>query len=152
MAKRNYSQQGGSHSYRRIYAAFRGADFTNNPLNVDISRSPYAENITVDARGIVHKRHGYKPVTGYIQTPTGFGQNVPFDKVYGIYVFKPTKKPSILIVHAGTEMYSLEEGDYTFYHITGWDNNKWGYMNAAPSCGFQHKDRFYILDGQHYHV
>jgi hypothetical protein len=119
---------------------------------VDISRSPYAENITVDAKGIVHKRHGYKPTESHVQTPSGIAENVPFDKVYGMYVFKPTKKPEVLIVHSGAELYSREVGGTTFWHITGWDNNKWGYMNAAPSCGFQHKDRFYILDGQHYYV
>lgn len=150
--RRNYSQPSGSASYQRRYAGFRGVDFTNNPLNVDFTRSPYAENIVVDSKGVAHKRKGYKPTECVIQTTEGL-QRDTFSNVHGMYVFKPTKQKEMLIIHAGTELYSSDvvDGTTVFWHITGWDKGKWGYMNDAPSCGFQHKDRFYIMDGKNYY-
>lgn len=149
--KSNYTQPGGSRRYSRFLKAWRGVDFTNDPLNCDPTRLSLAKNIIVDAKGTVHKRAGFKASVYEIQQPNGTPTAVRFPHINGMYVFKPTKQEAMIIVHAGTDMYSRTATGDVFWHITGHDSGRWGYMKDNPSCGFQHKDRFYILDGEHFY-
>lgn len=150
--RHNYTQPGGSLRYTRNYGAMRGIDFTNDPLNCDPTRMPMAKNIVVDSKGSVHKRHGYKATQYSLQTVTGYVENAPFDTINGMYVFKPANQDAIMIIHAGKNLYKKTAAGVNFVHITGHDRGRWDYMNDAPSCGFQHKDRFYILDGKNYYT
>lgn len=135
--RRNYSQPSGSASYQRRYAGFRGVDFTNLPLNVDISRAPYAENIIVNSAGVVHKRPRHAMYDRAMDDAT----------VYGMGYFKPPAAiadHSLLIIHAGNKLYynDWQVGDSVF------STN----MAARPSAMFQIKERFYVLDGKQFYV
>lgn len=131
--RRNYSQPSGSASYQRRYAGFRGVDFTSSPLYVDPTRSPYAENIIVDAAGVVHKRPPY----------VMFRKN-PLYNINGITFFKPPatlQEDSFMVTHEGRAMIldgSLSVGGGT------WANR--------PSRSFQFGGKLYVLDGEHYRV
>lgn len=135
MARRNYSQPSGTQAYQRRYSGFRGVDFTNNPMAVDFSRSPYAENIITDSAGVVHKRPGYS-----IYQPDK-------SSVHSMLWFKPPIKytdKSLLFVHAA--------GSVDAEEIEGMEPASQATFNNADSVMFQHGERVYLLDGRDYWV
>lgn len=137
MSRRNYSQPAGSTPYQRRYAGFRGVDFTSNPMNVDFTRSPYAENIIVDSAGVVHKRPRYT----LLHENLGLAEK----DMHGMFMFKlppALDSESILVTHEGKTLYfGWGAGLPT---IPG--------MADAESQMFQHGGRLYVLDGKNYRV
>lgn len=128
--------------YVRQYKAFRGVDMSSGITEVDASRSPYAPNIIADLTGFPEKRPGYKSI---LQTKFS-------GKINGIFPFvTPAKK--LLIVHAGTNLYSFETAETvapedisTIYT---------GMVNAKSTCFVMRQAdtltlKIYILDGTNF--
>ncbi len=69
---------------------FLGADFTNSPAAVDITRSPNCKNMIRDVPGKVRKCMGYHTIENYD------------GKINGYHVLRGKEKG---LVHAGTKMY-----------------------------------------------
>ncbi len=74
---------------------FLGADLTNNPSNVEDSRSPDCENMIRAVPGKVRKRMGWQIVT-----------SLP-GKINGYHRYKQ----SAPLVHAGTSLYRMDQGE-----------------------------------------
>jgi uncharacterized protein YgiM (DUF1202 family) len=131
--RRNYSQPSGSASYQRRYVSFRGVDFTNSPLYVDPTRSPYAENVIVDSAGVVHKRPRWAAIY----------KNLLEQQMHSMAFYKPPAKlqeESILVSHQGKTLY------------LDWHTGLSSDLNDADSQMFQFGGRLYILDGKGYRV
>ena len=73
---------------------FLGADFTNDPANVDIDKSPNILNMIRDVPGKVRKSMGYQTIAEFTDPINGY--HTKRGKVHGL-------------IHAGTKIY---EGDY----------------------------------------
>lgn len=99
---------------------FLGADFTNSPSAVDITRSPNCQNMIRDVPGKVRKCMGYQTIETY---------NGPIN---GYHVLRGVENG---LVHVGTEMYH---------------NGKVLYSNAkdSRSKSWQFEDKLYIVDGK----
>lgn len=132
--RRNYSQPSGSASYQRRYAGFRGVDFTSSPLYVDPTRSPYAENVIVDAAGVVHKRPHYKTVW----------VNPNEQQLHSLAFFRPSSK-----IYTGSSTIT-HEGKVLF--LESWTLGMMPPLNDTESVMFQHGGNLYILDGKGYRV
>jgi hypothetical protein len=103
---------------------FLGADFTNDPANVDIDKSPNVLNMIRDVPGKVRKSMGYKTLASFSDTINGY--HTKHGKAHGL-------------IHAGTKIY---DGDL--------DNPTEVYAEAnnARSRSWQFKDKVCILDGK----
>src|SRR5574344_642444 len=99
---------------------FLGVDFTNSPANVDINRSPDAENMIRDVPGKVRKCMGYKLTKTYSA------------RINGVHQIKGS---SNVLVHSGTNIYL---GDTLLYSAA----------NDARSVSFQLGEKLYISDGK----
>lgn len=108
---------------RSIYTAreFLGVDFTNEPGNVDVRQSPYAENMIRSVPGKMEKSIGWHTVKQY-------GTKVP---VYGSY--KRTGDDERLY-HVGTNLYYKDSVVYAG-------------MPQAPSSAHQLGDKLIIITG-----
>ena len=119
-------------TYQRRYGGFRGVDFTNNPLNVDSSRSPYAENFITDGAGVVHKRPPYVMA------------NIKYGRPHSTFIFKPPaglSESSMLAVHSGKRVY-----------FPALNTNSFEIFADSPSVMFQHNERLYLMDGSKFWV
>lgn len=144
--RHNYTQPQSPQTYTRVLSFFRGVDFTNNPLNVDPTRMPYACNVISDEAGILHKRPPWEA------WESSYSLSSPPQIVHGVYPFVPAAIPAssysyttnkFLLVHAKETLY--------IYDRDSSENSLGMLMMAdAPSSGFQHKDSFYLLDGTNY--
>lgn len=103
---------------------FLGADFTNSPANIDLSRSPNCVNMIRDVPGKIRKCMGYETIETFDGQING--------------VFYLTGSTDVL-VHAGTKFYLYAE-DETITELYAGANNK-------RSKAFQFEDKLYILDG-----
>jgi len=103
---------------------FLGADFTNDPANVDIDKSPNVLNMIRDVPGKVRKSMGYKTIATFTDPINGY--HTKRGKAHGL-------------IHAGTKIY---EGDY--------DNPTELYSDAnnSRSRSWQFGDKVCILDGK----
>lgn len=103
---------------------FLGADFTNDPANVDIDKSPNVLNMIRDVPGKVRKSMGYKTIAEFTDPINGY--HTKRGKAHGL-------------IHAGTKIY---EGDY--------DNPTELYSDAnnSRSRSWQFGDKVCILDGK----
>ena len=107
---------------------FKGVDYQNNPVQVDISRSPLAPNMTINQTGFPQKRKGYECVL----TAPG--------RINGIHDIR-TESFNITLVHAGTGLYTWNRTDDTLGTAITTQ------MNDARSMSFQKDDTLYIVDG-----
>lgn len=82
--------------YQKQYRAFKGIDLTNAITEIDPSRSPYAPNMIADTAGYPEKRPGYKSVLS----------SVLDGRIYGIFPFVTSAGDKLIIIHAGTKLYS----------------------------------------------
>lgn len=103
---------------------FLGADFTNDPANVDIDKSPNVLNMIRDVPGKVRKSMGYQTIAEFTDPINGY--HTKRGKAHGL-------------IHAGTKIY---EGDY--------DNPTELYSDAnnSRSRSWQFGDKVCILDGK----
>jgi len=98
---------------------FLGADFTNSPAAVDLSKSPNTKNLIRDVPGKVRKCLGYHTIKTY----TG--------KINGFHKF--TKNGDILY-HVGTKLYKVDTVVYEG-------------MADTRSRSWEMKEKLYIIDG-----
>lgn len=103
---------------------FLGADFTNDPANVDIDKSPNVLNMIRDVPGKVRKSMGYQTIAEFNDPINGY--HTKRGKTHGL-------------IHAGTKIY---DGDY--------DNPTELYSDAnnSRSRSWQFGDKVCILDGK----
>ena len=103
---------------------FLGADFTNDPANVDIDKSPNILNMIRDVPGKVRKSMGYQTIAEFTDPINGY--HTKRGVAHGL-------------IHAGTKIY---EGDY--------DNPTELYSDAnnSRSRSWQFGDKVCILDGK----
>lgn len=103
---------------------FLGADFTNDPANVDIDKSPNVLNMIRDVPGKVRKSMGYKTIAEFTDPINGY--HTKRGVAHGL-------------IHAGTKIY---EGDY--------DSPTELYSDAknSRSRSWQFGDKVCILDGK----
>ncbi len=116
--------------YTKKYGSFRGVDFSHDPSMVDDTHSPEAKNLISDTSGFPEKRLGWR-------TMENFGE-----RINGIYSFG-TEETSCMIIHAGTSVYKLQDGEKTTL-INGIANR--------PSQGKYFKGKLCILTGEEYLV
>ena len=108
----------------RIYSNFRGVDFRGEEIN--LARSPDSLNVWKNYRK-----------TESIETRPGLYLSLPFSAtIYGIYFFG-----NALIVHSGTELYKVVDGNKTKIYSG---------LLAQESNGFVYESTFYFKDGKHY--
>ena len=86
--------------YTKKYEKFRGVDFSRDASMVDDAHSPEAKNLISDTDGFPEKRLGWRTVQN-------FGA-----RVNGIFSFG-TEEEQCMIIHAGTSIYKLEDGEVT---------------------------------------
>jgi len=116
--------------YTKKYGSFRGVDFSHDASMVDDAHSPEAKNLISDTSGFPEKRLGWRSVED-------FGA-----RINGIYSFG-AEEASCMIIHAGTSVYKLEDGEKTTL-ISGIANR--------PSQGKYFKGKLCILTGEEYLV
>lgn len=151
--RHNYTQPQSPQTYRRIYAGFKGLDTVNAPIHVDPSRSPYCQNVIIDAAGVVHKR---PPIYQH----KAFGIMA---SVYGIFPFlleeTATRQPydrNALVVVA---KYALPGADTATCNLLLYRRLFANHLPNDPTVlctdmneqicnGFQHGKRFYVMDGK----
>lgn len=124
--------------YTQVYAAFRGVDFTNNPVNCDISRSPDAVNIIPDGGGYPSKRLGWRVLYEFKN-----------ENINGLHYAVFADKQPYIAVHRGerlTLLKPLSDGSYQAF-LTFVDT-----IADNRSVAFCHNDRLYLLDGENYKV
>lgn len=106
---------------------FRGVDFANNPLNVDVHRSPDALNLYSNLGGFPVSRSGYEVVL------TGNGA------INGIYELKEIEGDK-KIVHIGTNIYEwLDDNSLELLYEGAADN---------VSTSMQLNSKLWIFDGK----
>jgi len=103
---------------------FLGADFTNDPANVDIDKSPNVLNMIRDVPGKVRKSMGYKTIAEFTDPINGY--HTMRGKTHGL-------------VHAGKKIYYGDYDDPTELYTDA---------NNARSCSWQFGDKVCILDGK----
>lgn len=123
---------------KRVYAGFRGVDFSNEPAIVDISRSPDALNVWKnygDAQGnCIETRPGYRKIHQF-----------EGGRVNGIHIYN-----SKAIVHIGTILYLWNNfpSKPTVSTLSILKQN----MNNVKSSYVIFDDKLYIIDGVNYLV
>ena len=108
----------------RVYGSFRGVDFRGDEVN--LARSPDALNVWRD----------YKKTQGVETRPATEIFAEFSEKIFGIYVYGDA-----LIVHSGTKLWRLENGQKTLLYEG---------VQESRSAGFVFKSTFYFKDGKHY--
>ena len=103
---------------------FLGADFTNDPANVDIDKSPNVLNMIRDVPGKVRKSMGYKTIAEFTDPINGY--HTKRGVAHGL-------------IHAGTKIY---EGDYDS------PTELYSDANNSRSRSWQFGDKVCILDGK----
>lgn len=122
---------------KRVYAGFRGVDFTNEPSIVDISRSPDALNIWKnygDSQGnCIETRPGYRKIHQFLNT----------GRINGLHIYN-----NKAIVHVGTKLYlwSNFPSEPTQETLVLLKSD----MNNIKSSYVIFEDILYILDGVNY--
>jgi hypothetical protein len=103
---------------------FLGADFTNDPANVDIDKSPNVLNMIRDVPGKVRKSMGYQTIAEFTDPINGY--HTKRGVAHGL-------------IHAGTKIY---EGDYDS------PTELYSDANNSRSRSWQFGDKVCILDGK----
>ena len=103
---------------------FLGADFTNDPANVDIDKSPNILNMIRDVPGKVRKSMGYQTIAEFTDPINGY--HTKRGVAHGL-------------IHAGTKIY---EGDYED------PTELYSDANNSRSRSWQFGDKVCILDGK----
>ena len=103
---------------------FLGADFTNDPANVDIDKSPNVLNMIRDVPGKVRKSMGYQTIAEFTDPINGY--HTKRGVAHGL-------------IHAGTKIY---EGDYED------PTELYSDANNSRSRSWQFGDKVCILDGK----
>ena len=103
---------------------FLGADFTNDPANVDIDKSPDLLNMIRDVPGKVRKCLGYKTIATFS------------DAIYGYH----TKRGAAYgLIHSGKKLYTANYENPSVLYSDA---------NEARSRSWQFGDKVCILDGK----
>lgn len=112
----------------RMYGGFRGVDFRGE--EIDLMRSPDSLNMWKD----------YKE-TESIRTRPKMKDVLSFDNpIYGVFFYKAGSS-DMMIVHSGTELYKVVNGEKTLLHSG---------VKAARSNAFIFNNNWFFMDGEHY--
>ncbi len=130
MAKASKNTVSPNMVYTKIYEKFRGVDFSQDASTVDDEHSPDAKNLISDTDGLPEKRLGWRTVEAFEQ------------RINGIFSFG-SEEDNCMVVHAGTSVYKLQDGEMTEL-ITG--------IADARSQGKYFKGKLCILTGEEYLV
>ena len=103
---------------------FLGADFTNDPANVDIDKSPDLLNMIRDVPGKVRKCLGWQTISTFEDAINGY--HTKRGVAYGL-------------IHSGTNLYKADYDDPTVLYSDA---------NNARSRSWQFGDKVCILDGK----
>lgn len=116
----------------KVYDAFRGCDFSTDPAKIADSRSPDCLNMVADDAGFPEKRIGWRTLAEYQGVVNGM-----------FYAHLNGLNGAIIVIHHGTKLtaYNIATGVSTQIELA---------MNNAPSAGFVHGGKLYILDGQNF--
>lgn len=125
--------------YTRVYGAFRGVDFSTDATQVDLSRSPGAQNMVSDSAGFPEKRPGWR----WLHKVGG--------NINGLFYAVFEDGTRTLMAHIGTGIYTWSEPDEetqtTAAPVLVADG-----MADARSRFFSHRGKVYLLDGTKYRV
>ena len=108
----------------RIYSNFRGVDFRGEEIN--LVRSPDSKNVWKD----------YKETESIRTRPELELKQAFDDAVHGVFFFG-----GAMLVHSGTNLYSVKNGEKTLL-FSG--------LNDALSDGFVYETTWYFKDGKNY--
>lgn len=105
---------------------FKGVDFTSSPLQIDVRRSPNANNI-INNNGYNENRHGYSVLKNI---------GVCINGVWNI----DTEDEDLFLVHSGNKLYQASSDFNTYVEVlTGMSNNR--------SIGLYFNEYLLIFDG-----
>lgn len=148
MMARNYASLASSRSeYARalpgVKGGFRGVDFSSSPHQCEPYRLPESQNMYRDYRstegGALETIPGFRPVES-------FNDATEKRRINGIYRLDDGEGDTYLIVHAGSCMWLVKEGEA--------EAGKWTYvadtLADSPSRAFVYNGVLYILDGKTY--
>ncbi len=91
------ARRAGAAISRRVYAEFRGADFSTDPSLVDYSRSPLCTNMVSDAGGHPQKRKGWRSLLNL------------GERINGLYLLEK-ESGTIFGIHSGANFYQWKPG------------------------------------------
>lgn len=113
---------------------FHGVDFTQNPGNVDLSKSPNGQNMIRDVPGKVRKSMGYYQFGSFDGAINGYHQLLKDGKLEGL-------------IHAGTGIYKIPSEEPSQETVL---TPQKIYNEAANtrSKSWQVKDKLYLADGK----
>lgn len=115
-----------THNFRSL-SNFLGVDFSSDPMDVDIRRSPNAVNM-ISNDGFNETRNGYEIL------------NTIGSKINGVWNVDLDNGTEIFIIHSGTKLYECSSNFQNYTEIlTG--------MTDAMSTGLYFNDYLYIFDG-----
>lgn len=130
--------------YTRRLDDFRGVDLTSGQVQVSPKRFAYAQNMWRDYSA---------ELGGAIETVPGFRALGGFGgRVHGVWSFKERSGDLLVMVHAGTTLYSFRHADRD--KIAEHNELITAYTGLADrqSTAFVFNGRFYILDGESFRV
>lgn len=113
---------------------FLGVDYTNSPANIDIVRSPNAQNMVRDVPGKVRKSLGWYTFKTY-ETVENEGEENEVRTPLKINGYHALRGDDEYLIHAGTNFY---HGDDLIYSDA----------NDERSKSWQFDDKLYIIDGK----
>jgi len=120
-----------SESIKRLNS-FLGLNVSVTNTQIKDSESPDMLNMTLDDRGALNKRFGYKRVV-----------SIGAGKINGLFVYQKSTGDIYLVAH-GTKLYSWTTAGVFTEIYDGLAN--------VDIHGFYHNDKFYLLDGVKYRV
>ena len=112
----------------RLYGGFRGCDFRGE--DVDLLRSPNCLNVWKDYKDLECIRT--RPEMELLESFT--------DTIWGIFFYK-LSDTDIMIVHSGTKLYKVANGEKTELHSN---------VNNSKSDSFIYNGYWYFKDGKNY--
>jgi hypothetical protein len=122
----------------RQYHRFRGVDFSTDPSQVDITRSPSAINVLSDAGGYPEKRPGWR----VLHDMDALASKKP---VNGLHFFVKSNGQTVFVAHVKDKLYTWDESTTAPADLGVTVNN-------AASVSTVHANKLYLLDGSKYWV
>lgn len=150
--------RGGSNTKRIAIERYRGVDFSQNPGEVDISRSPDALNMIADQGGRPVKRMGYemiaktpgkKRINGIHRLVQKTGETLLLHAGETLYVFDPDAKAAKVLDFSDIDFNNFTFNDDPFDPTTreGMTPLYEG-MADGRSQAFQMEGKLWIVDGK----
>jgi hypothetical protein len=138
-------------AYTVSYSDFLGVDMSSDARSVSRNRLAYSVNMWRDYEseqgGAIETFPGFRRVAESLGLDSDGGTP---SKIHGFYNFRSRKGIDYVIVHAGTRLYSFEEGKLAagnYREIESRSAILSGELADSNSTGFIYNNNFYILDG-----